>query len=146
MHYSRFLRLYLFTLLLLTLASVLFFQLMERPLKADLETELKLESNNLINLLHKQMSLAFVDIQSDLRFLADQKSLHLLDNAQERQQRIDALKRLWIGFARQRKRYDQIRFIDNNGKEIIRVNYNDGNPDAVAQNLPDRRRRFGCGW
>ncbi|MEJ2590719.1 MAG: PAS domain-containing protein, partial [Candidatus Thiodiazotropha sp.] len=143
MRNSRFLRLYLFTLLLLTLASVLFFRLMERPLKADLDTELKLESNNLINLLHKQMSLAFVDIQSDLRFLADQKSLHLLDNLQERQQRIDALERLWIGFARQRKRYDQIRFIDNKGNEIIRVNYNDGNPEAVAENrLQSKRQRY----
>jgi len=128
----RFLRFYGLTLLLLLLASVLAFQLMERSEKANLETDLKLESNILINLLRKQMSLAFIDIQSDLRFLTEQESLHYLDRPENRQHRISDLENLWISFSRQRARYDQIRFIDKKGNEVIRINYNGGNPIAVA--------------
>ena len=47
----RFLRIYGLTLLLLLTVSILVFQLMERSLNANLETDLKLESNVLINLL-----------------------------------------------------------------------------------------------
>lgn len=140
---GSFLKRYVFVLLLLVIAFALFFKLMERPLKASLENELKLESNILINLLHKQMSMAFTDIQSDLRFLAEQHSLHRLDDPHDRQRRIDGLKNLWITFSRQRMRYDQIRFIDSQGNEVIRVNYNGGAPEAVAQNrLQSKRHRY----
>ena len=39
--------------------------------------------------------------------------------------------------------YDQIRFIDNEGMEIIRVNYNNGNPAIVPEDqLQDKKERY----
>lgn len=139
----RFLRIYGLTLLLLLTVSILVFQLMERSLNANLETDLKLESNILINLLRKQMNLAFIDIQSDLRFLTEQEGLHHLDRPLNRQHRIADLETLWTSFSRQRARYDQIRFIDKNGNEVVRVNYSGGKPTVVAQNkLQSKLHRY----
>ena len=39
--------------------------------------------------------------------------------------------------------YDQIRFLDNTGKEVVRINYNDGNPAIVPQSqLQDKKDRY----
>lgn len=52
------------------------------------------------------------------------------------------LKSLWENFIVSKKFYDQIRFIDSEGQEVIRVNYNKGNVDFVdkdmLQNKADR--------
>jgi hypothetical protein len=55
---------------------------------------------------------------------------------------IDHLKQDWSVFSRTKGMYDQIRWIDNSGKEKIRVNYNKGNqeivPDDKLQNKGSR--------
>ncbi len=46
-------------------------------------------------------------------------------------------------FSKEKKAYDQIRFINSKGKEIIRINYNKGNPAAVnKENLQDKSSRY----
>ncbi len=51
-------------------------------------------------------------------------------------------KKLFLSFAKRKKVYDQIRFIDINGNEKIRINYNNDNPNIVKnsslQNKKDR--------
>ncbi|MCH4890021.1 GGDEF domain-containing protein [Acidaminobacter sp. JC074] len=49
---------------------------------------------------------------------------------------------VWCNFIKSKKFYDQIRFIDVSGKELVRVNYDDGHVDIVPedqlQNKSDR--------
>ncbi len=41
------------------------------------------------------------------------------------------------------KNYDQIRILDNNGMELVRINYNNGKPEIVPQkNLQDKSDRY----
>jgi len=49
----------------------------------------------------------------------------------------------YLAFSSRKQVYDQVRFIDNQGMERVRVNYNDGAPAIVAQEgLQDKSRRY----
>lgn len=53
------------------------------------------------------------------------------------------LEQEWMAFSLNKAIYDQIRWIDNEGREKIRVNYNDGNPLAVSiDKLQDKKHRY----
>jgi hypothetical protein len=46
-------------------------------------------------------------------------------------------------YSRSKRRYDQIRYINPAGKEVIRINYNGGDPAPVAErDLQDKSHRF----
>lgn len=46
-------------------------------------------------------------------------------------------------FSREKKIFDQIRLLTINGREIVRINYNNGNPFSVAEeNLQDKSNRY----
>jgi diguanylate cyclase (GGDEF)-like protein/PAS domain S-box-containing protein len=105
--------------------------------------ELKLESNNLINQLTKQISLAFIEIHSDLLYISEQHELRNLNSGHMNQTAIGSLQDSWKSLALQRKRYDQIRLLDTEGQERIRINYNNGNPVAVSDNkLQSKKYRY----
>lgn len=80
-------------------------------------------------------------VQSDILFLGkDSTLLNYLDNSNQ-----TTLKYLvddYTEFSKSKGIYDQIRFIDNKGMELVRVNFNSGNPYAVhpkkLQNKKDR--------
>jgi len=55
----------------------------------------------------------------------------------------DTVAEEFLIFARQKKIYDQVRFLDNTGMEQIRVNYNDGSPTIVpAEKLQAKGERY----
>ncbi len=72
-------------------------------------------------------------VQSDLRYLAEQVSLRRflagVDGARAE------LEQEYASFARNKKIYDQVRFLDTSGQEVVRVNYGDG---AVTVVPPDQ--------
>ncbi len=139
----RFVRLYVLALLLLLLGSFVLFQVSGRHLHKVLEDELRYSGNSLISQLSKQMELAFVDITSDLKFLATDEHLEMLYREAQTESSESMLKQMWTEFAAFRKRYDQIRFLDRNGTEIIRVNYNRGQPASVPHSkLQSKRHRY----
>ena len=48
-----------------------------------------------------------------------------------------------LHFVEAKKVYDQVRYIDKNGNEIIRINYNDGNPFIVTEDeLQNKENRY----
>ncbi len=81
-------------------------------------------------------------VDADLRFLYSSDALNsYLANPDEAHE--NALARLFYHFAAANKRYDQVRFIDANGAERIRVNYNAGNPQIVPRDqLQNKRHRY----
>ena len=106
--------------------------------KAQLE---KLEALN----INHQKELILTDfrlISADLHYLAEQHLLHwALDKSDPAA--LNDLAQDWLHFLAQKKIYDQVRFLDKNGMERIRINYNTGSPVVIAlENLQDKSNRY----
>jgi PAS domain S-box-containing protein len=102
-----------------------------RLLQAEQERVIKLA----VGAIHQEMDA----ILSDLRYLSQHSELRNYLTDLKRSSRLD-LAREYLGLVRQKRIYDQVRIIGLNGKELVRVNFNDGSPTIVAdQDLQDRR-------
>ncbi|MDD5033728.1 MAG: diguanylate cyclase [Methylococcaceae bacterium] len=84
----------------------------------------------------------FSVVTSELRILAKLPSLReYLDSGKPAQR--DELAKLFLVVAQESRRYDQLRFIDTTGKEVIRINYNAGKPFIVPpEQLQDKSQRY----
>jgi len=89
---------------------------------------LELEEEKVIKAEIKLIDEEVAIIISDLKYLK-LRLQSVMNNSNEYNQLIEE----WIIFASSKEKYDQIRFIDSNGYEKIRVNYNAGNPASVSQ-------------
>ena len=82
------------------------------------------------------------EVESDIRYLIDFTNSRELpafpgDNCAKE------LENNYLRFARHKARYDQIRYLDRQGQEIVRVNWNEGNPYVVALvTLQNKRDRY----
>ncbi len=140
---GRLLSTYLLVLLIIISIGALILWGIYQHTYNTITNELKLESNNLINQLTKQISLAFIEIHSDLLFISEQHELRNLNSAYANKSAIESLQDSWKSLALQRKRYDQIRLLDIKGQERIRINYNSGNPVAVdKEKLQSKHHRY----
>lgn len=83
----------------------------------------------------------FQNIVSDLMFLAGQHELHLMLSLGHKFSHADSHND-YLEFSLRKGIYGQIRVLDKNGMELVRVNYNNGEPFAVPeyelQNKGDR--------
>lgn len=83
------------------------------------------------------MSQKMTRLVSDLLYIGDSLRLCREDGSG-----YDGLKKEWIAFSNRKKVYDQIRYIDKNGSEVLRINYAESGAYAVAdgdlQNKSDR--------
>jgi diguanylate cyclase (GGDEF)-like protein/PAS domain S-box-containing protein len=83
----------------------------------------------------------FIEATADLRTLAASSSMQRMLESDGTKAKSDVAKD-FLAFAANKHKYDQIRYIDSQGMEAIRVNYNDGQPEVVArdqlQNKADR--------
>ncbi|MEW8460773.1 MAG: hypothetical protein AB2653_10765, partial [Candidatus Thiodiazotropha endolucinida] len=119
MNSGRLVRIYLLLLVFITtLGGLLFWGIYHQTLNT-IVSELKLESNILINQLSKQISLAFIEIHSDLLYIIEQQEIRDLNPENTTQIKLDHIQESWKSLVLQRKRYDQIRFLDHTGQERI---------------------------
>lgn len=81
-------------------------------------------------------------LHGDALYLAGHSSLHRwLDTGSNIAR--SALAHDMLNFVRQREIYDQVRFIDKNGLEIVRINWNKGQPEIVSANkLQNKANRY----
>jgi len=124
-------------ILLLAVIAVRFYE------KTDYQSLLASEESA-ISYLHKNITLDLNKISSDLAFLAHGIELEKiwLGNGidQEQKERFD---RIFHGLCRFSKLYDQVRLLDDNGQEIIRVNFNDGHPSLISSSkLQSKKGRY----
>jgi len=103
---------------------------------------LETDEKAIVAIVLETISDEFDSIVSDLMILADNPHLYLLLKTRE----ADYLKNLgedFLIFSKRRKLYDQIRFLDDKGMEVVRVNFNSGNPDIVpVDKLQSKRERY----
>lgn len=103
-------------------------------LQADQERVIKLAAGA----IHQEVD----SILSDLRYLAQHNELKDYLANDNRDKRL-ALAREYLVLAGQKRIYDQIRFIGLSGMEEVRVNFNDGRPEIVAdQALQDKHSQY----
>lgn len=83
----------------------------------------------------------FSNVRSDLLYLADQYTL-LDSDSSDTPLAYAPLAARYLAFATRKALYDQVRFLDVNGREIVRVNWNNGHPESVpAARLQDKSDR-----
>jgi PAS domain S-box-containing protein len=81
-------------------------------------------------------------VLSDVRYLSQQNELRdVLDEGNAPQ--LDRLAREHLAFLAQKRRYDQVRVIGTDGRERVRVNYEQGRPRVVPpEELQDKGQRY----
>lgn len=114
---------------------VLFF--VEKQIRTIQFNELKTNEARLVKLENAFISKEFGMIISDLHYLK-----HLNGNALSGEPDYEFIANSWAEFSTHRQIYDQIRFIDLEGNEVVRINYINGEgqivPQAQLQNKKDR--------
>lgn len=84
----------------------------------------------------------FANVRADLLFLSDEHTL-VADGKEPIPSAYGPLAARFLAFATRKRLYDQVRFLDLHGREIVRVNWNDGHPASVAAGgLQDKSSRY----
>lgn len=103
-----------------------------------------LELNETLNidLGSKAMIRDLTSIVSDLMTLSQNSTFKTLGDVPSLAER-DQLAETFLTFSRNKGLYDQIRYLDGQGREVIRVNFNDGHPRSVSKDsLQDKSKRY----
>lgn len=81
-------------------------------------------------------------VDTDLRVIANLPLLRRYLDSENPGQRKE-LEKDFLVLARETRRYDQMRYLDAGGQEVIRINYNDGKPAIVPRdNLQNKTGRY----
>ena len=99
--------------------------------KAEKDLILALQKKR-IELMKMYITDTFNRITSDLRILAEEKEVREYFEFQSKELKEDLVDE-FINFSIEKKIYDQIRLLDETGMEVIRVNYNGGEPIIVSE-------------
>lgn len=123
----RFLRVFLpLSALVGSIVGTIYFQQMQSE-----KVVLKTNELSKVDLQTKVISADFDSVVSDLIVLSKQNELQgILEGVDGEQQ---ALSREFLLFSQYKKLYDQIRFLDQSGKEVVRINFNQGEPGIVPE-------------
>ena len=46
----------------------------------------------------------------------------------------------WMVFSDSKMKYDQLRYLDDQGNELLRINYNKGQPEIVPEDLLQNKK------
>ncbi len=132
----------LFLVLALPLAAVLigFLATFYRSESNAFLDEIKVEEQVALRLQQTSIGINFRTVVSDLMYLSNKSTLCEHD-AQEDPTGGHSLPGEYLLLSKTKGLYDQIRFLDNQGMEKVRVNYNAGRPEVVQEQ--DLQNKFG---
>lgn len=87
---------------------------------------------NRIEVARGQVTQDFSAVETDLRVISNLPLLQRYLDSDSPVQR-EELEKVFLVLAEETRRYDQIRYLDASGQEIVRINYNDGKPAVVPR-------------
>ncbi len=99
------------------------------------------EAEHVLDLQHELLLSELRGVQSDLLYLANQELLQqfLSDQGSKRPN----LEQEYINFAQRQNLYDQIRFLDTSGQELVRINYDSSEAATVPHDeLQSKESRY----
>ena len=100
-----------------------------------------MESLN-VDLAQRMIEKDINDVVGDLLFLAEHIELRGLPEALPWSMEQQIVEEFRV-FAKNKKRYDQIRYLDNTGKEVVRINYNNDESSVVLESkLQNKANRY----
>ncbi|XMB86507.1 diguanylate cyclase [Mycoplasmatota bacterium WC44] len=127
---------FILILLLIFISFFSFMFIIEKRVIDVKNDKLRTQEINIVNLEQGLLGNEVDGVLSDLLYLADNFVLN--DNSQ-----YDMVAEEWKMFSERRKIYDQIRFIDQRGDEIIRINYLLDKSEIVNDdNLQNKNDRY----
>ena len=97
---------------------------------------------NIVSLQRQVVTSDFKSVVSDLMILSEKNELRtMLESGEVTHRR--ALSEEFLSYSKRKGLYDQIRFLDETGMEVVRVNFNDGKPAIVRENkLQSKGQRY----
>ena len=111
--------------------------------KAEVKSEMALymeREEGRLHLVEERISIRLSEVIADLLFLSDLLEARSCFDCDHK--KFSDMETVFLLFSKNKRIYDQIRYIDESGMEIIRVNYNSGKPALVykkeLQNKVDR--------
>nr|WP_321256617.1 response regulator [uncultured Pseudodesulfovibrio sp.] len=108
----------------------------------SVENVIKINEKMHNNLLSRTISLDLKSLFNDLELTGSHVEIKNFLNNRNLSTRSD-LESEFIALCQVSKSYDQVRILDNTGMELVRVNYNNGHPQAVpSQELQDKSNRY----
>ncbi len=112
--------------------------------KGDYLSRLKLKERLSVKLEMALIEANLMEIITDLRFLVQQNELlQMLGTVSAQEEYKLMIAKEYHEFSRQKRKYDQIRFIDAQGMEIVRVNFNSGQPVIIPDHkLQNKGKRY----
>jgi PAS domain S-box-containing protein len=130
----------IFLLLELVIAGIVYG--LYRTQAAAFDSVMRAEERNLVLMGVQRLAAELSRVSSDARYLAEQEPLGRWlasgDPSALRHMTAD-----YLAFARRKAIYDQVRFMDASGREVVRVNWNDGQPAEVPpDHLQDKVDRY----
>lgn len=88
----------------------------------------------------KEILLRYTQVFSDIEYLSKRNDL---SEFIEKYKDTENIEKNWLLFSKTSGQYEQIRYIDQTGKECIRINYNDGDPYVVSNtDLQNKGERY----
>jgi signal transduction histidine kinase len=112
---------------------------------ADIKSEMIIVENDAhhtVNLLLEVIADDFDLIVADLMILSETNALQTVLERENIPHRHDLAKE-FLSFSKRKEIYDQIRFLDEGGMEVVRVNFDDGQPIIVPEDqLQLKRDRY----
>jgi signal transduction histidine kinase len=102
----------------------------------------ELRQKNSVALAEAAIADEFDSLVSDLMILSKNKHLQMFLQTGEHAS-LEALAEEFLSYSENKRLYDQVRFLDDAGMEMVRVNFNNGEPDIVPENqLQKKGRRY----
>lgn len=98
--------------------------------------------NNQIKIVEEHIRESFEDVNSEIRIIA---KLPVLTSYLDRGSlaHLDALEKVLLIISKEKGHYDQLRYLDASGQEVIRINSIDGNPSIVPHDkLQNKSKRY----
>lgn len=141
----------LFSLIFLVAASLLLMAALAHYWQVTLKEQTVFKNNeiSLVNRGKTAIEQELAGVVSDINYLASYGQHYqtrngieysLFDSGSEQKRALTSLLKV---FSREKKSYDQIRFLDTKGAEQLRINYHKGHPIRVArQNLQKKSSRY----
>jgi len=120
--------------LVVVAVSVTVVEYVLRTQTADKLDAMSQSAYRILDLQHEIIHSQLGAISSDLLFLANQNELASYVETNDRSY-LDTIAQEYLELSRHKAIYDQIRLLDGYGMELVRINFNDGNPIIVAQEL-----------
>ncbi len=99
--------------------------------------EIKESEESLVNFQNQLLGKQFRTVLGDIHYLH-----HVYGEKISNDENIDDVTEDWIEFSDQRRIYDQIRYIDTVGDEIIRINYDNGAWLVADDDLQNKKDRY----